>query len=65
MGEYGRKNVVGIRREWMSNFPCYDPIVQKSTQKQRTLETVHHAADLETIETICGIVVFANQLSLQ
>ena len=34
------KDVVGIRRKHMSNFPCYDPIVQRSTQKQRTWKTV-------------------------
>ena len=33
------KDVVGIRRKRMSDFPCYDPIVQRSTQKQRTLKT--------------------------
>ena len=31
-----RKDVGGIRRKRMSNFPCYDSIVQRSTQKQRT-----------------------------
>ena len=35
-GQNCRKDVVGIRRERLSNFPCYDSIVQRSTQKQRT-----------------------------
>ena len=49
----------------MSNFPCYDTIVQRSTQKQRTRKmSIHFAADQETIETIFRIIVFANQLSL-
>ena len=30
------KDVGGIRRKRMSNFPCYDSIVQRSNQKQRT-----------------------------
>ena len=40
MGQYGWKDVVGIRRKWLSNFPCYEPTVQRSTQKQRTWKTV-------------------------
>ena len=36
LGQNCRKDVVGIRRERMSNFPCYDSIVQRSTQKQMT-----------------------------
>ena len=40
MGQYRWKNVGGIRRKRMSNFPSYDPIVQRSTQKQRTRKTV-------------------------
>ena len=40
MGQYGGKDVVGIRRKWMSNFPRYEPIVPRSTQKQRTWKTV-------------------------
>ena len=35
-GKYRGKDVVGIRRERMSDFPCYDSIVQRSTQEQRT-----------------------------
>ena len=35
-----RKDVVGIRRKRMSNFSCYDSIVQRWTQKQRTRQTV-------------------------
>ena len=34
------KDVGGIRRKRMSNFPRYEPIVQMSTQKQRTWKTV-------------------------
>ena len=49
----------------MSNFPCYDSIVQRSTQKQRTWKlSIHSPADLETVETIFRIIVSANQLSL-
>ena len=49
----------------MSNFPCYDSIVQRSTQKQLTWKlSIHYAADQETIETIFRTIVSANQLSL-
>ena len=41
MGPYGGKDVSGIRRKWMSNFPRHEPIVQRSTQKQRTRKTVN------------------------
>ena len=40
MGQYGWKDVVGIRKKWLSNFPRYESIVQRSTQKQRTRKTV-------------------------
>ena len=40
LGQNCGKDVVGIRWERMSNFPCYDSIVQRSTQKQRTWYTV-------------------------
>ena len=40
----------------MSNFPCHDSTVQRSTK--------HYASDQETIETIFRIIVSANQLSL-
>ena len=36
LGQYRGKDVGGIRRKRMSNFPCYDTIAQRSTQKQRT-----------------------------
>ena len=39
-GQYGRKDVVGIRWERMSNLPCYKPIVLRSTQKQKTWKIV-------------------------
>ena len=49
----------------MSNFPCYEPTVQRSIQKQRTLETI------DTLCSRCGydknyfhIIVSVNQLSL-
>ena len=49
----------------MPDFPCFDPIVQRSTQKQRTWKlSVHFTADYPTIETIFRIIVSANQLSL-
>ena len=40
LGQYRGKDVVGIRRKRMSDFPCYDTSVQRSTQKQRTWKTV-------------------------
>ena len=40
LGQIGGKDVVGICRKHMSNFPCYDSIVQRSTQKQKTRKTV-------------------------
>ena len=33
-GQYCWKDVRGIRRKRMSNFPCYDSIVQRSTQSK-------------------------------
>ena len=50
----------------MCNFPCYDSIVQRSTQKQRTYGklSIHFAATQETVETVFRIIVSANQLSL-
>ena len=51
----------------MSNFPRYEPIVQRSTPKQtKDMEklSIHHAADLDAVETIFRIIVSANQLSL-
>ena len=38
LGQYREKDAVGIRWERVSNFPCYDSIVQRSTQKQKTRE---------------------------
>ena len=38
--QYGGGNVVGICTKRMSNFLCYDSIVQMSTKKQRTWWTV-------------------------
>ena len=46
LGQYRGEDVGGIRRKRMSDFPCYDSIVQMSTQKQRTF-----AATQATIET--------------
>ena len=37
---YRGKDVVWIRRKHRSNFPCYDPIVQRSTQKQSSWKIV-------------------------
>ena len=65
LGPYRGKDVVGFRRKHMSDFPCYDTIVHRSTQKQRTWKTVDHfAATQATIETVLRIIVSANQLSL-
>ena len=41
MGQYCWKDVVGIRRKQMSNFPRYEPIVQRSNQMQRTWKIVY------------------------
>ena len=35
LGSHRGQDVVGICRKHMSNFPCYDSIVQRSAQKQR------------------------------
>ena len=40
LGQYRGEDVVGIRRKRMPEFPCYDPIVQRKTQQQRTWKTV-------------------------
>ena len=40
MGQYCWKHVVGIRWERMPNFQCYNSIVQRSFEKQRTWKTV-------------------------
>ena len=49
----------------MSDFPCYEPIVQRSTQKQRTWKIVDTLlCRLETIETIFRTIISVNQLSL-
>ena len=63
----GRKDVVGIRWERMSNFSCYDSHCPRGpTQKQRDMVNCRYifAADQETIETIFRIIVSANELSL-
>ena len=41
LGQYRGKDVVGIRRKRMSDFPCHDPIVQWLNQKQRTWKAVN------------------------
>ena len=41
VGQYGWKDVVGIRRKWMSHFPRFDPVFQRSTQKQGTWKIVN------------------------
>ena len=66
MGQYRRKNVGGIRRKRMSNFPCYEPIVPRGRLKSkgRGKLSIHYAADLETVDTIFRIIVSVNQLSL-
>ena len=32
LGQYRGEDVVGIRRKWLSNFPCYDSIVQVNSE---------------------------------
>ena len=64
LGPYRGKEAGGIRREWMSNFPCNDSIVQgKLKSKGHEKLSIHFAAEQETIETIFRIIVSANQLS--
>ena len=41
LGQYRGEDVVGILRKRMPDFPCYDPIVQRSTQEQRTRKTIY------------------------
>ena len=50
----------------MSDFPCYDSIVQRSFSRSKGHGKLsfHVAATQETIETIFRIIVSANQLSL-
>ena len=65
MGQYGRKDDVGICRKRMSNLPCNDPIVQRSTQKKRTWTIVGTLCSrFGNGETIFRIIVSANQFSL-
>ena len=48
----------------MSNLPCYDSIVQRSTQNKGDGKlSIHFAAVQETIETISRTIVSANQFS--
>ena len=66
MGQYGGKDVIGIRRKRMSSFPCYKSIVERGRLKSKGNGklSIHWTADLETMETIFRIIVSANQLSL-
>ena len=49
----------------MSNFPCYEPIVQRSAQKQRTWKIVDTPlCRFGNDETIFRMIISANQLSL-
>ena len=49
----------------MSNFPCYDSIVQSQLKSKRKEKlSIPFAVVQETIETIFRILVSANQLSL-
>ena len=66
LGQFRGEDVGGIRRKRMSDFPCYDSIVQRSTQKQKGHGklSIHFAATHETIETMFCSIVSANQLSL-
>ena len=66
MGLNRGKNVVGTCRKRMSNFPCYKPIVQKSTQKQKDMENCRFKLlPLRTqLRLFFRIIFSANQLSL-
>ena len=50
----------------MSDFPCYDSIVQRSISKAKDMGNCQFTLvpTQETIETIFRIIVSANQLSL-
>ena len=66
LGPYRGKDVVGICRKHMSNFPCYDSICPEVNSEAKDMENCRFtiAADQATIETIFRIIVSANQLSL-
>ena len=65
MGHNGGKDVVGIRRKWMSNFRATSPLSRSQLKSKGGGKlSMHNSADLETIETIHRIIVSANQLSL-
>ena len=56
-GQYGGKNVVGIRRNRTPSLPSHEPFVHGKL-------SIHYSADLETIETIFRIIDSLDQLSL-
>ena len=65
LGRNCRKDVVGIRWERMSNFPCYSSLSSSHVKsKGRGKLSIHYAADQETIHTIFRIIVSAHQVSL-
>ena len=66
LGQNRGEDVGGIRGKRMSDFPCYDSIVQRSKlrSKGHGKLSIHFAASQETIETMFRIIVSANQLSL-
>ena len=62
LGPHRGKDVVGICRKHISNFPSYDQGQLKS--KGHGKPSIHYCADQATIEIIFRIIVSANQLSL-
>ena len=65
LGPYRGKDVVGICRRHMSNFPCCDSLSRgKLRSKGHGKLSIHYCADQATIETIVRIIVSANELSL-
>ena len=46
LGQNCRKDVVRIRWERISNFPCYDSIVWRSTQMQKVMENRRYTIQL-------------------
>ena len=52
LGQIGEKDAVGIRWERVSNFPCFESIVQRSIKKQRLWEIVVAQLLLQT-SSIC------------
>ena len=66
MGQSCGTNDVRIRRKRTSNFPCYKSICPEVSSKAKAMDklSIHHCADLETIQTVFRTIFSVNQLSL-